>query len=299
MLRLKIAEPIVLSCMLMVKSTTLGGLNLDCATTGKPTNHKFYRGAKERQAKRELEQALKEADVDDFNFSHILDPNSFNLKDGGISSKTYRTANNAFFTLISRYNEEARKQGKDTIELEDIVEFIKSLPTSGATYRYVAYPMKHLEENPTGNDYATCYELKAPLGSFLKSRMDLGILDKDTADRIKAGSSNDMYVKLIITPTLRRGTIKNEEGEDEEVYVVETGIQPLSIHRDADSANTKPTGKVKDSSWDREEGLTPDDLKDATHRYIKDAKERRKAAREKEEKEKKKEEADSDETKTS
>lgn len=277
MLRLGIAKPIVLSCMLMLNTQALGRMSLDCATNGMRTNHKFYRGAEEKKAKRELEEALRNADVDDFNFSHILDPNSFNLNDGGISDKTYRTANNAFFTLITQYNEEARKQGKETIELEDIVEFIKALPANSTTYE--AFTMEP-SRNPTGNDYVTCYQLKAPLGAFLRSKMDLGILDKDTADRIKAGSSNDMYVKLIIAPTMRRGTVKNENGEDEEVYVIESGIQPVSIHRDADSANTSPRNNVKDKSWDMEEGLTPDDLKDATHRYLKDAKDRRKAAKE-------------------
>jgi len=263
--------------MLMLDSNTLGKMSLDCATNGMRTNHKFYRGAEEKKAKRELEQALRNADVDDFNFSHILDPNAFNLSDGGISNKTYRTANNAFFTLITQYNEEAKKQGKETIELEDIVDFIKSLPANSTTYE--AFTMEP-SRNPTGNDYVTCYQLKAPLGAFLRSKMDLGILDKDTADRIRAGSSNDMYVKLIIAPTMRRGTVKNENGEDEEVYVIESGIQPISIHRDADSANTTPRNNVKDKSWDMEEGLTPDDLKDATHRYLKDAKARRKAAKE-------------------
>lgn len=277
MLRLKIAEPIVLSCMLMLDNSTLMRMSLDCATNGMRTNHKFYRGAKEMRAKQELEKALRNADVDDFNFSHILDPNSFNLADGGISDKTYRTANNAFFTLITQYNEEAKKQGKETIELEDIVDFIKSLPAKSTFYE--AFTMEP-SRNPTGNDYVTCYQLKAPLGAFLRSKMDLGILDKDTADRIAAGSSTDMYVKLIIAPTMRRGTIKNDEGEDEEVYVIESGIQPISIHRDADSANTKPRNNVKDTSWDMEEGLTPDEMKEATHRYLKEAKDRRKAAKE-------------------
>lgn len=283
MLRLGIVKPMVLSCMLMLDSNTLGKISLDCATNGMRTNHKFYRGAEERRAKRELEQALRNADVDDFNFSHILDPNAFNLSDGGISNKTYRTANNAFFTLITQYNEEARKQGKETIELEDIVDFIKSLPARSTTYE--AFTMEP-SRNPTGNDYVTCYQLKAPLGVFLRSKMDLGILDKDTADRIRAGSSTDMYVKLIIAPTMRRDTVKNEDGEDEEVYVIESGIQPISIHRDADSANTTPRNNVKDSAWDIEEGLTPDDLKDATHRYLKEAKERRKATKEQEDAEK-------------
>ena len=58
MLRLGIVKPMVLSCMLMLDSSILGKMSLDCATNGMRTNHKFYRGAEEKRAKRELEQAL-------------------------------------------------------------------------------------------------------------------------------------------------------------------------------------------------------------------------------------------------
>lgn len=239
MLRLRTySTKMVLYCALSVDTRFIQALN--CATTGKSSKHKVYKGTAKQKLLTQFRQMLQNATVDDFNFKHLTDPDAWNQYSKG----SYRTANGAFFTLLYRYNQLAEQEGKPTIGEDDIVEFIKD-----AANNNIRISVEQLSSNPdhaTGNDGVPVVVMKAPISQLLKGK-DLGILGENTKRRVQElGPETDMYIKVAFQPTRSRDEAGN-------LTVLEEGIQPLSFHRDADSKNTKPDPRKpdpKDKAWD-------------------------------------------------
>lgn len=244
MIRLKISsKPIELHCSLLIDFDVSSILN--CATTGGSSGHGKYSSTDEAKLKSEFLSKLKNATIEDFNFGQLTDPDRWNK----IPKGEYRTANGAFFTLLWEYNRRAKKAGKPTIGKQDIIDFIKKAATSPANIRFDVEQFSTTASNPTGNDSQPAAIIKAPIGLLLQGK-DLGILGANTEDRLQnLGDETDMYIKIAFRDTLSRDA-------NGDLTVVEEGIQPISIHRDADSKLTKP-GKNKpdphDTAWDTNE----------------------------------------------
>lgn len=260
MLKLMIEPtPITFCCSLFVDSGLLTALN--CATTGKSGGHIKYDEETEKKLINEFQNKISNATMADFNFRHLTDPDDWNK----IPKGDYRTANGAFFTLLYRYNQLAKKAGKPTITTQDIVNFIKDAAT-----RHNSLVVKGLTAKPgheTGNDNIPVVEIKAPISQLLKGK-DLGILGATTEERLqKIGPETDMYIKIAFRPTKSRDAAGD-------LSVIEEGIQPLSFHRDADSQNTSTDpddsaiNKAKRKAWDTNY-ISPDISTRAPKEYFK------------------------------
>ena len=242
MLKLMIEpKPIAFYCSMFIDDALLTELN--CATTGKSGGHIKYDEETEQKLLDEFQRKIAKATIQDFNFRHLTDPDDWNK----IPKGDYRTANGAFFTLLYRYNQIAKREGKPTITTEDIVEFIKEAATKHSSL--VVKGLTAKPGHPTGNDGIPVVEIKAPISQLLKGK-DLGILGATTEERLqKIGPETDMYIKIAFQPTKSRDTKGN-------LSVIEEGIQPLSFHRDADSQNTSTdpddsaVNKAKRKAWD-------------------------------------------------
>jgi len=246
MIRLQIqSKPVQLFCSLNLDLSFINSLN--CATTGGGSGHQVYDQATEQKLRTEFINKIRNATLADFNFGQLTDPDRWNKYAKG----NYRTANSAFFTLLYRYNQLAKKEGKPTIEKEDIVDFIKNAVSTNNRFS-----IEELTAGPkvTGNDNQPVVVIKAPIEDLLKGK-DLGILGATTADRLRdLGDETEMYIKLVFRDTKSRDKNGN-------LTVVEEGIQPISFHRDADSKITNPDPndpQVRDKAWDTDE--IPEDV---------------------------------------
>lgn len=232
-------EPIVLFCTINLGGWFLTRLN--SATTGDKSGHKKFSKEEEDKLKAEFLKILNNADKNDFNFRQLTNPDDWNK----VSRGQRRTANSAFFTLLTEYNRRAKAAGKPTITTDDIIRFIKKAANGqNSLFTIEELTVDKDTKFPTGNDFQPCAIIKAPLGLLLEGK-DRDILDVTTTDRLMADSNDatTMYMKILFRPTFSRDA-------DEELTVVEEGIQPLSFHRDADSKNTHPQGDIKDKAWD-------------------------------------------------
>lgn len=229
-----------LFCTLIVTDEMMQALN--CATTGKPPSHIKVSYQDQVRLRRQFESALLNAKPEQFNFRHLTDPDEWNQRGKG----DIRTANGAFFTLLYEYNKEAEREGKPIIDGDDLIAFLKRCVKDKKKQTAI----KQLGGNPdypTGNDFLYVMEVKAPIESLLQGK-DIGILEKNEYWRKLAfGPETDLYVKVAFDPTYRRDS-------DGNLTILEDGIQPLSLHRDADSKNTFPVADepaFKDKSWDQ------------------------------------------------
>lgn len=240
MLRVRLKpNPLMLFCSIRVPVNFF--VDLNCATTGKDGDHPTIDPATEQSYRSRFEQALTNAKPEDFNFRHLTNPDDWNKFPKG----DIRTANGAFFTLLYQYNKEAEKEGKPIIDGDDLIAFLKRCVRDKLKTTKINQ-MTARAETPTGNDNVYVMEVKAPLKSLLQGK-DTGILATNSLLReMKLGPETDIYVKVAFDPTYRRD-------KDGNLTILEEGIQPLSIHRDADSKITKPDPNdpdVKDEAWD-------------------------------------------------
>lgn len=248
-----------LFCSLPVTDELLQVLN--CATTGAPANHLPVDPATKARLLQRFETALLNAKPEDFNFRQLTDPDEWNQRPKG----DIRTPNGAFFTLLYEYNLEAERAGKPIINGNDLIRFLKTC------VRHQVEPPEIIHFNrdsryPTGNDFIYVLQVKAPLSWLLQGK-DEGILRENELFRsLKLGTETDVYVKVAFDPTYRR----DENGN---LTILEDGIQPLSIHRDADSKNTNPNPQkpsLKDVSWDTDRyHVSPKLMSKATKAWFK------------------------------
>lgn len=271
MIKVRLSEKpraVTLCCSIRIDPRILKKMVLNCATTNQ------FGGQSEitdTDAKRQLEYELKEimdnTTIEDINFSYLEDPDSYYLEGTGGGN---RSANDAFFTMLADYNERAEEVGVDPIHIEDIVDLLKHIPHMNR--RQLAKPPRHkiTKEGTPGRQHGLddkiIYEYKIPMRYLLKGRSSLGIFGKTSKDRLN--EVNDLYVKLTVEPTTRVGT---DPKTGKPVDIVDERITPISFHRDADSANTRVNpgnSDPHDTSWDREEGLTPGDLRTKASKFL-------------------------------
>ena len=120
MLRLvTIPKQVCLFCTIKIDSELFQKLN--CATTGEKSGHIPILGDEKEKWVEVLREQLQNATVDDFNFKQLTNPEEWHR---WVKSPR-RSANAAFFTLLYRYNQLAKQKNKPTIDVEDIIQFIK------------------------------------------------------------------------------------------------------------------------------------------------------------------------------